>query len=576
MFMNAKHLLVAGMAFLTVAACNKETGTDEPIFNGDKAYINVQIAYSDPETRGTADAGNPFYYGTADENSVSDAHFFFYDANGNFALSTSKTLAWTANGVDTPTTGNIEKVSGGVVVLEKLKNSGYPVYMSVLLNANGDMVGKLQNKSIAEAQAYIIGEIAQAGKTADKESQVDWKNFVMTSSSFVGDAAAGYFCAKLEPSNFKETEEEAKADGAVTAYVERLAAKVRLGLADNLQPTGKIGSFEVDGAAKDLYFNVTGWGLNATADSSYAFKNIDATWSLGDFNWNDAANFRSYWAKFPKYGDRNAFYPQNSANLKEAGRKTTLNYVSYNDLAVNVGSPAYCRENTNTKDVLAQTFAGAVTSVLVKANVQDVDGNAIDLVNYKGVLYTPDGYKNKVLADYAKDHSAMADAIYKKVADNKYETIVAADLEVVNIADGKVYLTVKAGDYFTQTAENVFGALPVADAATRLNGVDVTKSTTASFYNNGMMYYNIPIEHLRQGAKYTDTDFKTAGLEEALYGVVRNHYYVLTINKIENLGKAVYDPDEVIVPDDDDIKNYFVGAKVNILSWKVVRQGVDL
>lgn len=571
--MKAKHLLIAGMALLTVAACNKETGTDEPIVKGDKAYINVQIAYSDPETRGTADTENPFYYGTADENKVNDAHFFFYKKDGSYQAYVSEALDWTSKGVDKPTTDNVEKVSGGVVVLRNLKSTGYPKYMAVLLNANGDMAQKLQGMSLSEAQAYIINEVAVAGN----ESQANWTNFVMTSSSFKGNAEAGYFCSELEGKNFKETEAEAKADdNAVVAYVERLAAKVRLGFSDNLGTTGKIGSFEVDGASKDLYFNVSGWGLNGTAKTSYAFKNIDPTWDFGDFKWNDPDNFRSYWAKYPQYGDNDAYYPGNYADLTESKRTTTLDYVSYDGLAVNVGSAAYCRENTNTKEVLSRTFASAVTSVVLKATVQDKDGKAIDLVNYKKTLYTADGYKAKVLDEYSKTHTAMADPIYKKTADNKYQTIVASDLEVANIADGNVYLKVKDGEYYSQTEENVFSALTVTEATTRLNGTTDIKETTASYYNNGMMYYNIPIEHLREGAKYTATNFKTEGLEEALYGVVRNHYYLLTVNKIENLGKAVYDPKEVIVPDDDDVKNYYVGAKVNILSWKVVKQGVDL
>jgi len=46
---------------------------------------------------------------------------------------------------------------------------------------------------------------------------------------------------------------------------------------------------------------------------------------------------------------------------------------------------------------------------------------------------------------------------------------------------------------------------------------------------------------------------------------------------LENLGKGVYDPDEVIVPSEDDEKeNYYVGATINILSWKVVNQNVGL
>lgn len=42
------------------------------------------------------------------------------------------------------------------------------------------------------------------------------------------------------------------------------------------------------------------------------------------------------------------------------------------------------------------------------------------------------------------------------------------------------------------------------------------------------MYYNIPIEHLNNaGVAENET------IPEAKYGVVRNHHYVVTIDKLE-------------------------------------------
>ena len=88
------------------------------------------------------------------------------------------------------------------------------------------------------------------------------------------------------------------------------------------------------------------------------------------------------------------------------------------------------------------------------------------------------------------------------------------------------------------------------------------------------MYYCVPIEHLR-GGKVTYNDDLSVSVNEADYGVVRNHHYVLSINSIANLGTAVYNPDEEIIPVMES-PTYYVGAKVNILSWKVVNQSVDL
>ena len=112
----------------------------------------------------------------------------------------------------------------------------------------------------------------------------------------------------------------------------------------------------------------------------------------------------------------------------------------------------------------------------------------------------------------------------------------------------------------------------------------IEEISQAECYNGGMMYYNIPIEHLRGGkaAYNTITDATTGAqtttitINEGDYGVVRNHYYQTIINKVENLGTAVYDPNEIIVPNNEDKETYFIGASVYILSWKIVNQGVDL
>ena len=84
------------------------------------------------------------------------------------------------------------------------------------------------------------------------------------------------------------------------------------------------------------------------------------------------------------------------------------------------------------------------------------------------------------------------------------------------------------------------------------------------------MYYNIPIEHLNNDAAENGT------VPEAKYGVVRNHHYVVTIDKLEKIGKGIFDGNEKIVPGDPNDDTYYVGAKINILSWKIVSQNVEL
>ncbi len=87
------------------------------------------------------------------------------------------------------------------------------------------------------------------------------------------------------------------------------------------------------------------------------------------------------------------------------------------------------------------------------------------------------------------------------------------------------------------------------------------------FYNQGLMYYAIPIEHLASAS--------SDALVEGQYGVVRNHWYNINIDYISNLGRGIAVENEVIVPQPE-LDYYYLGATVNILSWKVVNQSAGL
>jgi hypothetical protein len=97
-------------------------------------------------------------------------------------------------------------------------------------------------------------------------------------------------------------------------------------------------------------------------------------------------------------------------------------------------------------------------------------------------------------------------------------------------------------------------------ANTYLKGVE-----PGILYTNGMTYYHVDIEHLG-----------TAG---AKYGVVRNHVYQIDIESINGYGSPFYSSLDFIVdvpdyPEEND--GSYVAAKINILSWKVVKQGVAI
>ena len=90
----------------------------------------------------------------------------------------------------------------------------------------------------------------------------------------------------------------------------------------------------------------------------------------------------------------------------------------------------------------------------------------------------------------------------------------------------------------------------------------------ANRYEEGKMYYAIPIEHFGKA--------KASGEHlEGNYGVVRNNLYDVKIGMIRSLGHGISDPDEPIVPGDRK-KTLYIAAKINILSWQIASQTADL
>ena len=64
----------------------------------------------------------------------------------------------------------------------------------------------------------------------------------------------------------------------------------------------------------------------------------------------------------------------------------------------------------------------------------------------------------------------------------------------------------------------------------------------------------------------------------AEYGVVRNHVYQIDINSISGYGSPVYNGlSHILTPGYPELEQEsYVAARINVLSWKVVQQGVDI
>lgn len=572
--MKINKVFLGLFACAALSACsNDESGiapNDDPkVFTGDEAYMTVRLADAGSNTRAT---GGDFEYGT-DEQAVANAHFYFYDENGVFVVQGN---AWNGGNPSGNPVGNIEFTSNTLVVLKGLTKKAYPKYMVTVLNKPQNFV---HGTTLAEMKAALADNMSE-GIFYDNSGT---NYFAMSTTSFAGQAGLedNYFVTEIKEENFSLEPITGTIANPVTIYVERLAAKVSLMLSQDLEAekingkdyykikatvAGDPNAGDDNIAAENLYIELLGWKLNATAKKSRIVKNINKDWQDSDFgfSWNAAGNHRSHWGQSFNYGESG--YPTNAA---EAAASEYLNYVSLEDGIVEIGKSAYCPENTNTSDIVSANFPSAVTSILLKARICDKDGNALNLLRYNGLLFQQDTFLEYVL-NILKSRNELN--VWYATTDGSgttYTQIGKDYVGLVNVADGELQVV------FTNPSSTTLYSKGAGDTYTEITDFDGLNTSLADVsagavgYSGGLMYYNIPIEHLN------NADITNGVIPEAKYGVVRNHRYVVTINKLENMGKGIYDETEVIVPGED-VETYFVGANINILSWKIVNQGVDL
>lgn len=560
------------------ACSNDESGiipNDTPnVFTGDKAYIKVRLADAGTLTR--AQEGD-FEYGT-NEQSIKNASFYFYDADGVFVTQGD---VWTDGSASTTTpAGNIEFASSNIVVLKGLDKKSYPRYMVTVLNKP---TGFVHGKTLDEMQTVLADNNAEGIYYPATTDNVTTNYFTMSTTSYTETNREKHFVTEVNEGNISlEPMTDASAiANTVTVYVERLAAKVTLKVSDNL-PKDANGRYPIkitvagennsagsgDIASEDLYVELLGWKLNATAKKSFMVKNIDAAWMDDDlgFTWNRPTDRRSHWGKSFNYGFSG--YPENAAGVP--ANSEYLNYVDLENGLTALENPAYCAENTNTNTIVTANFPAGVTSILLKAKVCDANGNALDLVRYNGLLFKQDSFLEYVL-NVLQTRNQL-DVWYANGTDEegnaRYTQIGKEYVKLEHVGDGKVKVVFTNEHGTSLYAED--GSNCSDQTITALNDDLASASADAIAYNGGLMYYNIPVEHLNNG------DVAENGtIPEAKYGVVRNHHYVVTIDKLEKIGRGIFDGNEKIVPGDDP-DAYYVGAKINILSWKIVSQNVEL
>ena len=382
-------------------------------------------------------------------------------------------------------------------------------------------------------------------------------------------------------SNIYTTEAEAKSKPAAEIYVERAVAKVTV-----QNKTGELVANQNNAASK-ISYKLYNWAVDNTNKKSYIVRQYDKSWNSINSNKvtaADASKFRFVWSTpvNPNATDANKLYRTAFAQDPEY-KTTTADADNYNRIASNASMstefgnehPQYCNENTF--QVTAQNQDQTTRVVL------GVKMSAPGTTTYDADLYTVNDNKEVVytkatLAERLKN-ILLNEPTVKTWADA--HTNVSLDITFNEDEAGKT--TIKEATLKGKTAP---GAADETFAGTFTTNFDKALPNIVR-YKGGVAYYAVRIKHFGD----TDTPWNvegqgvTAGGNSNIYhtgsndwflgryGVVRNNWYDISVNKIQTLGDATT---PAFTNDPDDVLENYISVSINVLSWSKHSQSADL
>lgn len=597
--MKLKHLFgLAVIAAMTASCSSNEdletagsgTGTNEAGVSYATFTINL------PSTNGTRAANDDFAEGTASEYAVNDATLLIFQKDGKSEneykyIETAK-LGNLDPWKNDNTTGITTESTTITAMLEHAtvgdgKNCDY--YALVILNNEAGT----ENKVTLPTGTTTYGAWNVA-------SNATATNLVNNKEGFYMANAPRFTDADVEPTTLVKiegiyrTKEEAQSKPGTTVYVERGLAKVTVGSSTT---EGSKDYFAKDGASATgtKYSNdnvkITNWALDVTNNSSFpvhvtsglkagitptnptdqkvpAYAEIWSNTAATSGTAPATSRFVSHADAFKRvYWGIDPNYSMDLSDFTKCNAQFTLAEADVSKVAWNDGSgsdkPLYCLENTFDINNMKQ---GQTTRVLLKAT------------------YTP-----KVLEkETDKTFFMIGNSSDFWTETTLTEQIKSKAEEVLNTKTG---VTVILKDDLLKGGTHVLDANTVeikegtedktAVVAGQINtklGLDMSKGIGIKTYKNGESYYIARIKHFgddltpwKEGdATYGENNLNWLGR----YGVLRNNWYDLTINKIS--GPGYPDVPKVKPTDSDDEDTKYISVSVKILSWAKRSQNVDL
>lgn len=602
--MRIKHFF--GLAVL--AAMTASCSSNNELVNGGngsgenesgESYASITIDL--PTTSGTrAIKNDQFDGGTASEYAVNDATLLIFEKDGSSEneykfveqASLGNLEPWKKdntddNGITTEATitAKLEKATVG-------ENGDY--YALVILN-NKDKDDA--DKVTLPSGTTTYGEWNVAAHATETKLVDNTKGFYMAN-------APEFTTADAEPTTLVKiqgiyrTKEEAHSKPGTTVHVERGLAKVTVGSNSTSDYFSTDGATVAENKYKNDVVKITKWALDVTNKSSFP---VHVTAGLKDGVtstsqtvpaytdiWKNAAATpgtkpatsrfvsqlpatgafkRVYWGIDPNYS-------MDLSDLTKCKTQFTLAEADGNGVTWNDGSgsdkPLYCMENTFDINNMQQ---GQTTRVLIKATYtpsvlsspSETD-KTFFMIGNSSDIWTTKTLKAQI-ASKAKDALSLTTNPTVVLKGD----LLTAGTHVLTVSN----VSIKEGEGETAT-EKVD-----ADLVSKLNtklGLDETNGVGIKTYKNGESYYIARIKHFGDDLTPWAAGDETYGGKNlnwlGRYGVLRNNWYDLTINKISGPGYPDVPEVKPDTPDDEDTK--YINVSVKILDWAKRSQSVDL
>lgn len=597
--MKIKHFFGLAVIAAMTASCssNEDLGTAGSGTGTNEAGVGyASITINLPTTSGTravdGSKNDQFDEGTTSEYAVNDATLVIFEKAGASendytyveAVPLGNLDPWKndkTTGITTESTTITAKLNSATVD----KNGG-KYYALVILN-NETATG---TKIILPTAPVTYGKWNVAANTTNITDYK--KGFYM--------ANAPEFTTKdVEPTTLVpikgiyRTKEEAQSKPGTTIHVERGLAKVTVGSSTTEGSKDYFAEGGADATGTNYSSDkvqITKWALDVTNTKSFpvhvtsglqaGITPTDPTdqkvpayteiWSNTAATSGTAPATSRFVSQLPASAFKRVYwgidpnYSMDLTKLDKCKEQFTIVKTDGSDAVWKTSTdPLYCLENTFD---ISHMMQGQTTRVLLKAT------------------YTPKALEketDKTFFMIGNSSDFWTETTLTKQIENKAKEVLNTTTGVTvtlkgNLLEGGTHVLDATNVEIKEGTEDKT-AVVAGQINTKL-GLDKDKGIGIKTYKNGESYYIARIKHFgddltpwNEGDKtYDGNNLNWLGR----YGVLRNNWYDLTINKIS--GPGYPDVPEVKPTDPDDEDTKYISVSVKILSWAKRSQGVEL